>query len=170
LWSELTGSDDYVPGTGADHYRRSLYTYWKRTIPPPSLAVFDAATREFCTVRETRTNTPLQALTLLNDPTYVEAARVLAERVMREESDPAGRLVKAFLLVMAREPTPRELAILTASLNRHAALFVAAPDEAAKLLAVGQSPADASFSAGDLAALTAVCSTLLNLDEAVTKE
>jgi len=134
------------------------------------LAVFDAATREFCTVRETRTNTPLQALTLLNDPAYVEAARVLAQRVLREESDPAKRLTKAFVLVTARDPTPRELAVLTASLHRHLARFAAAPDEATKLLAVGPSPSDATFSAGELAAFAAVCSTLLNLDEAVTKE
>ncbi|MCI0362159.1 MAG: DUF1553 domain-containing protein [Planctomycetaceae bacterium] len=170
LWSELTGGDDYEPGKGADHYRRSLYTFWKRTIPPPSLAVFDAATREFCTVRETRTNTPLQALTLLNDPAYVEAARMLAQRVMREESDPAQRLTRAFLLVMAREPTPGELAVLTASHARHRNRFAGAPGEAAKLLAVGQSPADATWPADELAAYSTMCSTLLNLDEAVTKE
>jgi hypothetical protein len=170
LWSELTGGDDYVAGSGADHYRRSLYTYWKRTIPPPSLAVFDAATREFCTVRETRTNTPLQALTLLNDPAYVEAARVLAERVMREEGDASRRLSKTFSLILGRSPTPRELEVLAASHQRHLARFAASPEEAAKLLAVGQSPADATIPAGDLAALAAVCGTVLNLDEAVTKE
>jgi hypothetical protein len=170
LWSELTGGDDYVPGSGAEHYRRSLYTYWKRTIPPPSLAVFDAATREFCTVRETRTNTPLQALTLLNDPAYIEAARVLAERVMHESDSPAERLTRAMLLVVAREPTPGELALLMQSLKRHQARSAAAPEDAARLLAIGQSRPDPRLSVGELAAYTAVCSTLLNLDEAVTKE
>ncbi len=170
LWSELTGGDDYEPGTGAEHYRRSLYTYWKRTIPPPSLAVFDAATREFCTVRETRTNTPLQALTLLNDPAYVEAARVLAERVVHDAEEPAERLSRAMLLVVGREPTRHELALLTASLARHRSRFAAAPAEAGRLLAIGQSRPDPRLPAGELAAYAAVCSTLLNLDETVTKE
>jgi hypothetical protein len=170
LWSELTGADDYVPGTGAEHYRRSLYTYWKRTIPPPSLAVFDAATREFCTVREVRTNTPLQALTLLNDPAYIEAARVLAERVLLEADAPAERLARAMLLVVGRKPSPAELTVLAASLDRHRARFAASPAEADKLLAVGQSRPDSRLPAAELAAYAAVCSTLLNLDEAVTKE
>jgi hypothetical protein len=170
LWSELTGGDDYVAGTGAEHYRRSLYTYWKRTIPPPSLAVFDAATREFCTVRETRTNTPLQALTLLNDPAYVEAARVLAERVMKERDRPEARLGLAFLQMTGREPKQQELSVLMGSLERHRARFVASPDEATKLLAVGQAPADQKLKATELAAYAAVCGTILNLDEAVTKE
>ncbi len=170
LWSELTGGDDYVPGTGAEHYRRSLYTYWKRTIPPPSLAVFDAATREFCTVRETRTNTPLQALTLLNDPSYIEASRMLAERVMHEVEAPAERLSRAMLLVVARQPTPGEITVLEASLDRHRARFAAAPGEAERLLSIGQSRPDPRLPAGELAAYAAVCSTLLNLDEAVTKE
>jgi hypothetical protein len=170
LWNELTGGDDYVAGQGADHYRRSLYTYWKRTIPPPSMAVFDAATREFCTVREVRTNTPLQALTLLNDPAYVEAARVLAERVMHAERPPVRRLQMAFLLVTGRQPAPRELAILSASLARHLARYEGAPAEASKLLAVGSQAADPNLRAVELAAYAAVCSTILNLDEAVTKE
>jgi hypothetical protein len=170
LWSELTGGDDYVAGTGAEHYRRSLYTYWKRTIPPPSLAVFDAATREFCTVRETRTNTPLQALTLLNDPAYVEAARVLAERVMNQRVEPKARLGLAFVLLTGREPKQRELTVLAGSLERHRARFAARPDEATKLLAVGQAPVDLKLEATELAAYAAVCGTILNLDEAVTKE
>jgi hypothetical protein len=170
LWSELTGGDDYEPGTGAEHYRRSLYTYWKRTIPPPSLAVFDAATREFCTVRETRTNTPLQALTLLNDPAYVEVARVLAERVMLDAEEPSERLSRAMLLVVGREPSQEELALLNASLERCRTRFAAAPAEADRLLAIGQSRPDPRLAPGELAAYAAVCSTLLNLDEAVTKE
>jgi hypothetical protein len=170
LWSELTGGDDYVPGAGAEHYRRSLYTYWKRTIPPPSLTVFDAATREFCTVRESRTNTPLQALTLLNDPAYIEAARVLAERVMHLADSPDQRLARAMLLVLARQPAAAELALLRESLDRHRARFAANLEEAAKLLSTGQSQPDPRLAAVELAAYTTVCSTLLNLDEAVTKE
>ena len=170
LWSELTGGDDYVPGAGAEHYRRSLYTYWKRTIPPPSLTVFDAATREFCTVRESRTNTPLQALTLLNDPAYIEAARVLAERVMHLADSRDQRLARAMLLVLARQPAAAELALLRESLDRHRARFAANLEEAAKLLSTGQSQPDPRLAAVELAAYTTVCSTLLNLDEAVTKE
>jgi hypothetical protein len=162
LWSELTGGDDYVPGSGAAHYRRSLYTFWKRTIPPPSLTVFDAATREFCTVRESRTNTPLQALTLLNDPAYVEAARLLAEHIMVAESSAEKRLPLAFTLVLGREPL--------AALARHSARFAGAPEEASQLITVGQLHPNSEFKPTELAAYAAVCSTILNLDEAVTKE
>ncbi len=170
LWSELTGGDDYVPGQGADHYRRSLYTFWKRTIPPPSLTVFDAATREFCTVRESRTNTPLQALTLLNDPAYVEAARLLAERVLLAESSATERLALAFSLVLGRQPSSQESEVLLAALTRHSARFAAAPEEASQLIAVGQLRPSSEFKPTELAAYAAVCSTILNLDEAVTKE
>ncbi len=170
LWSELTGGDDYVPGSGADLYRRSLYTFWKRTIPPPSLTVFDAATREFCTVRESRTNTPLQALTLLNDPTFVEAARLLAERVMLAEASAEKRLSLAFTLVLGRQPSPRESEVLLAALTRHTTRFATAPDEASQLIAVGQLPPSSELKPTELAAYAAVCSTILNLDEAVTKE
>src|SRR4029079_508321 len=84
LWSELTGGDDYKDGSGQDLLRRSLYTFWKRTIPPPTLATFDASAREACTVRESRTNTPLQALALLNEPTFVTASRALSGRIIHE--------------------------------------------------------------------------------------
>jgi hypothetical protein len=170
MWKELTGGDDYQVGQGAELYRRSLYTFWKRTIPPPALATFDAASREFCTIRETRTNTPLQALVLLNDETYVEAARLLAERVMREAAESDERLRLAFLLVLSREPRPQEQKILQAALNRHLARYQASPADAQKLLAVGQYPRAADLPTAELAAYAAVCSTILNLDEAVTKE
>src|SRR5205823_4958053 len=101
---------DYPQGHGPDLYRRGVYTFWKRTIAPPSMLAFDAATRESCTVRESRTNTPLQALTLLNDVTYVEAARALAERVMAEGGPtPEGRIALAFRLATARRPGAGEL-------------------------------------------------------------
>ncbi|MDX1946627.1 MAG: DUF1553 domain-containing protein [Pirellulaceae bacterium] len=170
LWKELTGGDDYQPGRGADLYRRSLYTFWKRTIPPPSMATFDAASREFCSLRESRTNTPLQALVLLNDETYVEAARLLAWRVLREAVQPDERLALAFLLVTGRQPSPQELSILRNSLDKHRARYASAPAEAAKLLAVGQSPTPVDLPPVELAAYATVCSTILNLDEAVTKE
>src|SRR5204862_1547140 len=96
LWNELSGTGDYAPDTGENLYRRSLYTFWKRTVPPPTLGVFDTSMRETCWVRETRTNTPLHALTLLNDVTAVEAARVLAQRVMKAEATPEKRPAAAF--------------------------------------------------------------------------
>jgi mono/diheme cytochrome c family protein len=170
LWKELTGGDDYEPGRGADLYRRSLYTFWKRTIPPPSMATFDAATRESCTVRVAPTNTPLQALALLNEETYVEAARVLAERVLREAARPDERLALAFMLLLSREPAAEELAILRTALDRQLTGYTAEPADAEKLLAVGQFPRSTDVPAGELAAYAAVCSTILNLDEVVTKE
>ena len=107
LWKEL-GGEDYQQDTGEGLYRRSLYTFWKRTVPPPSMMNFDAAGREACTVRENRTNTPLQALDLMNDPAYVEASRVLAERMMREGgATPESRISFAFRLATARRPRVR---------------------------------------------------------------
>src|SRR5205085_12449396 len=119
LWSELTGGDDYQSGTGPDLVRRSFYTFWKRTIPPPTLATFDSPSREACVVRESRTNTPLQALALLNEPTFVAAAQALAERVMREAATPADRIERAMLYVVGRRPTREEQNILLAALNRN---------------------------------------------------
>jgi hypothetical protein len=133
------------------------------------MATFDAASREFCTIRETRTNTPLQALALLNEETFVEAARVLAEQVMREASQPDERIKLAFLRLTSRQPTTRELQILRGSLDKHLARYAAAPAEATKLLTIGQSP-PADLPAAKLAAYAAVCGTILNLDEVVTKE
>jgi hypothetical protein len=167
LWSELTGSDDYVPGSGPDLVRRSLYTYWKRTIPPPSMSAFDASTREFCSVRQSRTNTPLQALALMNEELYVSAARALALRAMRGEVEPEKRIALAMQLVVGRNPTAEELNVLEASLKRHQQRFAGAGEEAARLLATD---AAADFTPAEQAAYTLVCATILNLDEAVTKQ
>jgi hypothetical protein len=150
LWSELTGGDDYQPGSGADLYRRSMYTFWKRTIPPPMLATFDSPSREACTVRESRTNTPLQALVLLNEPTFVSAAKALAERVMREATTPNERIAQAMLHVVGRRPTEGEMKILACALMRYRSRIPKASDE--------------------VAAYTLICSTILNLDEAVTSQ
>jgi hypothetical protein len=161
----------YVLGTGEDLYRRSIYTYWKRSVPNPGMLVFDAPFRETCTVRRSRTNTALQALNLLNDPTYVEAARMLAQRVIREGIDSnAGRLAHAFQLVLARSPSSSELAILTSAYERALQEFRHDPATAADLIKVGTTPADAAVDTAQLAALTTVASTLLNLDETVTRE
>ncbi len=170
LWNELSGTGDYTPDTGENLYRRSLYTYWKRTVAPPTLGIFDTAMRETCWVRETRTNTPLQALTLLNDITYVEAARVLAQRVMKEEATPEKRLARAFHHLTARAPTDAEAKVLRAAFERQLAAFQKNPDAAAKLLRVGESKSDPERVGAELAAYASVCSLIMNLDETVTKE
>jgi Protein of unknown function (DUF1553)/Protein of unknown function (DUF1549)/Planctomycete cytochrome C len=161
----------YPLGSGSELYRRSLYTYWKRSVPNPTLLLFDAPFRETCTVRRTRTNTPLQALDLMNDPTYVEAARCLAERMAREGGATSSqRLTLGFELVLARIPRESELGILVAAYDRAHADFRNDPVAVTNLLKVGKSVADPTIKPPELAALTTVASTLLNLDEAVTKE
>jgi hypothetical protein len=180
LWEELMSRADganfsaqvYVQSHGPDLYRRSMYTFWKRTVPPPQLATFDAPDRETCTVRRSRTNTPLQALVLMNDPTYVESSRKLAERVMREGgSTPDDRITLAFRLPLSRKPAAAEVAVLKKIYDEQLAHFRsnAGAAAAAKLLSVGESPRDEKLDAAELAAWTTVASVILNLDEAVTK-
>ena len=178
LWEELTSRLDganftaqvYKPSHGADLYRRTMYTFWKRTSPPPSLATFDAPDRETCTVRRARTNTPLQALVLLNDPTYVEAARQLAARLMtREGTGTDARIDLAFRLATSRAPRPVELALLRDLFEANFAGYRDDPQAALRLLQVGESPRDESLDVPELAAWTIVASAILNLDETVTK-
>ena len=170
LWQELTGVGDYTPDAGEKLYRRSLYSFWKRTVAPPALVVFDAPARETCWVRETRTNTPLQALTLLNETGFVEAARNLAQRSMLEATTTDSRITLAFRRVTGRAPTDAELLLLRDGLADHRERFAANPVAARKLLAVGDSKPDPKLDPVELAAYTLVCNTLLNLDEVVTKE
>jgi hypothetical protein len=152
-------------------YRRSLYTFWKRTSPPPSLLTFDAPSREACTVRRSRTNTPLQALVLLNDKQYVEAARKLAERMMTEGgATPAERATFGFRVVSSRKPTPGETAVLLKVYEAELAEFQADADAATTLLSYGAAKRNESLDVKDLAAWTMVANMILNLDEAVTKE
>lgn len=171
LWSEMAGSSDYPQDHGEDLYRRSLYTFWKRTIPPPSMVTFDAAGREACTVRATRTNTPLQALNLMNDVTFVEASRMLGERMMKEGgSTPEERVAFAFRLATARRPRPTERQILADSFRYHLDRYQTDREAAVKLLNEGEHPRDKALDVRELAAYSAVASLILNLDEAVTKE
>lgn len=166
-----SSSNTYVIGKGDDLYRRTMYSYWKRSVPNPAMLLFDVPFRETCTVRRPRTNTPLQALNLLNDPTYVEAARALAQRMLREggKTD-AARVTYGFRLVLVRAPHAAELEILNAAHQRALHEFEADPAGAAGLLKVGESAADAKLEPAQLAALTVVATTILNLDEAVMKE
>ena len=171
LWKELSNWGAYENDHGGDLYRRSLYTYWKRTLGPPAMLAFDAAPRETCVVREVRTNTPVQALTLMNDPTYNEAARLLAERMLREGgATDRERLGFGFLLATAREPGAAESSILRSSLNRYRDRYRTDPEDAERYLAVGEYERDASVAAPELAAYAAVASMLLNLDETITRE
>ncbi len=157
-------------GTGEDLYRRSLYTFWKRTVPHPAMVAFDAPDREFCTVRRSRTNTPLQALVLWNEPGQVEAARHLGTRMLREGgADDAGRATLGFRLVTGRRPTAAELAVLTATWGRLRADFQHAPEDAAAFLRVGATPPDAAWPASELAAAAGLGGVLLGLDETLTK-
>ena len=170
LWKEL-GGEDYKQDSGEGLYRRSLYTFWKRAVPPPSMMNFDAAGREACTVRENRTNTPLQALDLMNDPAYVEASRVLAERMMREGGATAeSRISFAFRLATSRRPRVPELAILVDSFHRSLDRFRTDPPAAAKFVSDGDHHRDETLDVSNLAAYTNVASLILNLDETVTKE
>lgn len=170
LVMELTGTEEYVQDHGEKLYRRSLYTFWKRTVAPPTLMTFDAANRETCVVRESRTNTPLQALNLMNDVTFVEAARVLAERVMKQERESSLRLALAWRLATARSPNHNELKVLQAALARHHAHYGEHRDAALKLVSAGESPRDQKLDVTEHAAYTAVCNLILNLDEVITKE
>src|SRR5262249_8387091 len=171
LWKELSGGDDHKPAPGDALHRRSLYTYWKRTAPPPMMMNFDAAGREACVVRELRTNTPLQALNLMNDVTYLEAARKMAERMMREGgSTPASRIAYGFELATARYPGSRESEILLSSFTYYRDAFQSRPGDAAKFLAQGAASHDEKLDGRELAAYSAVASMILNLDAAVTKE
>jgi hypothetical protein len=160
----------YVEDTGDNLYRRSMYTFWRRTLPPPDLAVFDAPSREFCVVKREKTNTPLQALALLNDVQFVEAQRMLAERTVRREPvDDSRRCVLAFRLLTSREPSPREADLLGQMLRRERAYFAGHPQEADALLAVGSHPADHSLPAVEIAATTIVARALMSHAESVSR-
>ncbi len=161
---------EYVESTGDDLYRRSLYTFWKRTVPHPVMTVLDAPDREFCVVRRSTTNTPLQALTLLNDPIFVEAARKLAERSIHEGgSAPDARLRFAFRLATGRSPDNEEMRILRKKLDEMLASYQVNENGARSLVSVGASPRDPAIPVGELAAYTAIANMILNLDEVITK-
>lgn len=166
-----SSASTYVQDKGENLYRRSLYTYWKRSVPNPAMLVFDAPFRETCTVRRSRTTTPLQALNLLNDPTYVEASRLLAQRMIREGgSAPEARIRHGFRLVTGREPRRAELKVLVTGWQRMETGFRDDRPSAESLLSVGETKADPALDPVELAAYTTVASTLLNLDETITKE
>lgn len=179
LWREITSlklqpewflTVDYRQGHGADLYRRSLYIFWKRSVPPPGMTVFDAETREVCVVRRQNSNTPLQAMNLLNDVTYVEAARHLAHRMLREGGESTNdRFNHGLLLTNGRPGTEEELHILTSGLQQQAEYYLRHPDQAQKLLSAGESGIPGSHKPTILAAWTQMGLLLLNRDEAITR-
>jgi hypothetical protein len=171
LWQELAGGDGYKRDTGEGLYRRSLYTYWKRTVAPPFMVNFDSPNRETCTVRETRTNTPLQALDLMNEVTFVEAARKLAERMMMEGGkQPRERVEFGYELALARPPKPAEMQVLLDTLDGFEARYRTDRKSAKEFLKHGDSPQDIKADARELAAYASIASLILNLDETVTKQ
>jgi hypothetical protein len=170
LWDELTSGDKYTQSKGTDLYRRGMYTYWKRSIPYPPQLTFDAPNREVCTDSRARTNTPLQALVLLNDPAYVEAARALGQRILKQGGgDTAARLKFGFRLCTARMPSEQELSILRRIVEQNLAKYRQNPAAANKLIGVGESQRPAEIDPVELAAWTTLGNVLLNLDETITK-
>ncbi len=171
LWEAVSynGEETYLPDTGDGLWRRSIYTYVKRQAPPPILLTFDGPTREKCTVRRACTNTPMQALLLLNDPTFVEAARLLAARTLALPGGDAEKLRDLWRRVLCRDADDAELALLLGLLNRQRERFAKTPAAAEELLAIGKAQHDAKLNPYELAAWTVVVQTVLNLDEAVTK-
>ena len=194
IWNMPFSSDRWTTSTGEDLYRRSLYTFWRRTSPYPAFMTFDATSREFCTVRRVRTNTPLQALTLLNDPAAFEAARALAARMTASAADPRERAATGVRLVLSRPAIPAEIDRLVAAYDRERAHYLLHPEAAVRVSGAANEPGDSTSrahvtngshaatngshtapgepvgEAAEAAAWTIVANILLNLDEAVTKE
>jgi hypothetical protein len=159
----------YPQSTGADLYRRSLYTFWRRTVAPGNM--FDSSSRSLCSVKPSLTNTPIHALTTLNDITWIEAARALAATAIRESApdNPAAQISHAFLRVCSRQPSQRELEILQRSFEKARGNFEADPAAAEAYLNHGEAARESPASKSSFAALAAVCLSILNLDEALTR-
>jgi hypothetical protein len=174
VWDETSRYGDmrnYKADTGEGLYRRSLYTIWKRTASPPTMSIFDSPTREICTVQRSRTDTPLQALSLLNEVTFVEAARALAQRMILEGgATPEERIAWAFKRATSRLPKSNELQVLANGLTARLARYQMDNDDAQKLVAFGSSKPAANVDLNELAAYTLTANVLLNLDEVVTRE
>lgn len=173
LWAVVAANKgtSYTPSKGDRLYRKSMYSYWKRAVNPPRQTIFDAGGREVCNVRVRRTNTPLQALVLLNDPTFIESARKLSERVIKSpEASDDKKIAAMYELAIAREIDEATLAVLSNSLGYFREHYDQKPDDAKKLLATGDSPRDESLDAVEHAAMTAVAHVILNLDEFITIE
>ena len=174
LWDELSNKGwryQYLQEPGDGLYRRSLYTIWKRTAPPPSMLIFDAPERGICTVRRRTTSTPLQALVLLNDPQYLEASRVLAERLIEENQQNATRqLEKAFRLITGRSPDDQEMSMLTEFYQKEVNRFEDEPQDAQAYLSIGEYERNPSLPTIQVAALATVSNAIMNTNEAFTRQ
>ena len=159
----------FVQDHGEKLYRRSMYTYWKRSSPPANMAIFDAPNREVCTIDRPATTTPLQTLVLMNDPQFVEAARVFAERILARPGSDAVRLRWAMQEALTRDPSAQELAIMAVTLKRERSRYAAHRSDAEKFLRVGESPRNARLDVVEHAAWGQVASLVLNLSEFVTR-
>ena len=168
LWKEKSGQV-YQRDEGEGSHRRSLYTFWKRTSPPPAMMILDAAKRDVCIARRQTTTTPLQALVLWNDPQYVEAARGLAQRVMSRSASLDAQLTDMFRWSTSRLPVAQELSILRGLYGEQREYFQASPENAETFLAIGDHPRDEHLDAVELAAMSAVAEALLSYDETITK-
>jgi Protein of unknown function (DUF1553) len=172
IWDSLAITKErdftYPKSQGRDLYRRSLYTFWRRTVGPANM--FDASNRQACRVRATLTSTPLHALTTLNDPTWVEAARVLAEHALKSKGDPDAAITWAFRRIMARTPKETEVAKLKSAYEKQLAYFHGHEKDAEALITVGNSERDKSLNVAVHAATAAVCLAIYNLDEALCRE
>lgn len=158
----------YVRDRDRSIYKRSLYLFWKRTSPHPTMLTFDAPMREACTVRRSRTNTPMQALVTLNEDGFLEAARAMGQHVAATKGDDRARLDTVFLAALCRPAKPGEATTLLAALDRYRARFAASPDQAKALLSVGDAPSPAGQSEAEAASWMIVCSTVMNLHEFLT--
>lgn len=171
IWQIVYSGDQWATSEGEDRYRRGLYTYWRRTSPYPSMIAFDAPSREVCTVRRIRTNTPLQALVTLNDPVYVEAAQAMARRIVAEapSAEIADRVEYAYLLAASRPPTEKEVAQVTALYEDELNRYRTDTETALTMATEPLGPVPAGMEAPELASWTVVSNVLLNLDEVLTK-
>lgn len=170
LWEESGTGKTYAQDHGDKLYRRSLYTFWRRTAPPPTMLTFDATSREVCTARRETTATPLQALVLLDDPQFLEAARVLAGRLVKQyETDLEARWRLGFRLTLGRAPRDREVEVLRRLHDEQLAFFRKSPEDAQRFVSIGETPRDPSIPVDELAATTVVASALMNHDEFVMK-
>jgi hypothetical protein len=175
IWEDLNApkshAEVYTQSTGDDLYRKSMYTFWRRAAMHPGMAVFDAPNRDVCSVLRPTTNTPLQALALLHDPTYIEAARKLAELVIRENSSEDGAPIAAAMRrTLSRQATDREMALLSGLYRQRLAHYTSDPPAAEKLLRVGASPTDPELDRTQVAAMADVCLAISNLSETITRK
>jgi hypothetical protein len=173
LWESSTSGRGVLATYKQDHgdslYRRGIYTFIKLTVPPPSMIIFDASNRDQCEVKRSQTNTPLQALVMMNDPAVWEASRVLAQHLLKENSAEKNKIEKAFRLIVCRKPTKKEIDILDDYYKNELQLFTSKSLDATKALAVGEYPLDKSEDRNALAALMKTISTIYNLEETITK-